>query len=130
MWSAGIIVKYTLLQLPGIAVLILVLYVARQWIEMPPWLIWTLSGLWVAIDIVSYPFVWRAYDWGHGEKNNPMIGLHGIAKDRSDPCGYILVRGELWEACIAETEAPVEIGQEVVVQGMRGLVLLVQVLTF
>jgi|GEM_PF-504505 membrane protein implicated in regulation of membrane protease activity len=126
MWSARILVKYALIQLPWAAVLILVLMVAGEWIEIPSWLIWALSGLWIAIDIVSYPFVWRAYDWGQGEGCNSMIGFHGIAKDRLDPSGYILVRGELWKARVIEEKAPVEIGQGVVVCGIRGLTLLVQ----
>jgi len=52
--------------------------------------------------IISYPFVWRAYDWGSELENNPMIGLRGIAKDRLNPSGYISVHGELWKAKVIE----------------------------
>ena len=128
MWSAKILLKYTLIQLPGIVVLILFLMVTGEWIEIPSWLFWALTGLWISIDIVTYPFVWRAYDWDHdGEEGcNSVIGLHGIAKDRLDPSGYIMVRGELWKARLIEAKAPIEIGQGVVVCGIRGLTLIVQ----
>ena len=54
-----------------------------------------------------------------------MIGLRGIAKDRLNPSGYILVRGELWKAEVIEDGLTIEKGAEVLVQGTRGLTLLV-----
>ena len=87
---------------------------------------WCLIGLWVAKDVIFYPLVWRAYDWGYQEERNPMIGLRGTAKDRLDPSGYILVRGELWKAKVIEDGLTIEKGENVLVQGVRGLTLIVE----
>ena len=126
MWSARILLKYALIQLPGIAILLIILVLAGQWIEIPSWVRWGLIGLWLAVDIVGYPFVWRAYDWGRDNDNHPMIGLTGTAKDRLDPSGYVFVRGELWEAHVMRSQGPIEVGEKVVVCGIKGLILFVQ----
>ncbi len=126
MLSGRILLKYTLLQLPGIAILVLFLMLVRQWVEIPSWLMWGLVGLWVAKDVLLYPFVWRSYDWGYREEDNPMIGLRGIAKDRLDPSGYVLVRGELWKARVNKDGLTIEKGENVLVRGVRRLSLLVE----
>jgi membrane-bound ClpP family serine protease len=41
------------------------------------------------------------------------------------PFGYILVRGELWQAEVEEGGPPIDRGERVKVKGMRGLRLLV-----
>ena len=118
--------KYSLIQLPEIAAVVFFLMLVRQWIEISSWQMWGLIGVCVAKEIISYPFVWRGYDWGYREENNPMIGLSGIAKDRLDPSGYIFVRGELWKAKVIEEGLTIEKGEDVVVRGIRGLTLLVE----
>jgi membrane-bound ClpP family serine protease len=82
-------------------------------------------GIWIAKDIILYPFVWRAYEWGNQKENNSMIGLSGVAKDRLDPSGYILVRGELWKATVVQ-DGSVDKGEKVIIKGIRGLTLLVE----
>ena len=54
-----------------------------------------------------------------------MIGLRGITKDRLNPSGYISVRGELWKARVIEEGHPIEKGENVIVQGAKGLTLFV-----
>lgn len=90
---------------------------------------WGFIGLWLGKDVVLYPFVWRAYDWGPPEGKNPMIGLHGIAKDRLDPSGYIFIHGELWKAKLIGKGPAIEKGEHVLVKGTRGLTLLVEHMT-
>lgn len=126
MWSVRILSKYILVQLLEIAVFVLLLMLVGQWIHIPLWLKWGLIGLCVAKEIISYPLVWRSYDWGYREENNPMMGLSGIAKDRLDPYGYIIVRGELWKAKVAETGLTIEKDANVLVRGIKGLTLLVE----
>ena len=125
MWTGRILLKYALIQLPAIAALVLLLVGVREWIEIPAWLIWGLVGLWVAKDVILYPFVWRAYEWGSEKETSPMAGLCGVAKDRLNPSGYIFVRGELWKARVIEGGV-IEKGQNVLVKGSRGLTLLVE----
>ncbi len=118
--------KYFLIQLPGIAVLVLLLMLVRQWVEIPLWLMWGLIGVWVAKDVIFYPLVWRAYEWGNQDENNSMIGLRGITKDRLNPSGYIFVRGELWKAKVIEDDLSIEKGENVLVRGASGLTLFVE----
>lgn len=125
-WSARVVMKYTLLQVPDMALLILILLLIRRWVDIPPWVIWGLIALWVFKDIALFPFVWRAYDQSRPGDPGSMIGLRGTAKDRLAPSGYVHVRGELWQAEIMEGGSPIEKGDSVRVMGIRGLTLLVQ----
>lgn len=126
MWSGRTLLKYSLIQLPAIAVVLLLIILVRQWIDIPSWLAWSLIVFWVAKDVVLYPFVWRAYEWGSQKDANPMNGLSGTARDRLDPSGFIFVRGELWKARAIEGDAVIEKGEAVCVKGIRGLTLLVE----
>ena len=58
----GIVIKYFLLQLPGQVAFILILLLARQWLETPAYLLWGLLGFWMDKDIFLFPFLWRFYD--------------------------------------------------------------------
>ncbi len=48
-----------------------------------------------------------------------MIGMRAIVKTPLEPTGTVLVHGELWEATLDEGRA--EIGEEVIVTGIKGL---------
>jgi len=125
-WSRRAVIKYTLFQLPALVFLALILHVIRQWVEMPAWLIWGIIALWVVKDVVLFFFVWRAYDQNPLADANSMVGLHGVAKDRLAPSGYVEVHGELWQAEVMEGGPPVESGKGIRVRGIRGLTLIVQ----
>ena len=124
--SARILLRYTLFQLPGLALLILILILVQQWMDLPAWIFWGSIVVWVAKDAILYPFVWRAYDRDLPQGANSMVGVRGIAKDRLAPSGYIHVRGELWKAEVMEGNPPIEKGEDVRVRGVRGLTLIVQ----
>ncbi len=126
MWSVRTLFKYFVIQLPAIAVVFLLIFLLRQWIDIPSWLAWTLVILWVAKDIVLYPFVWRAYEWGSDKDINPMNGLRGTVRDRLDPSGFIFIRGELWKARVIEGDDIIEKGESVRVKETNGLTLLVE----
>ncbi len=125
-WSSRILLKYWLLQLPALALLVLILIFAQRWVDLPAWIFWGSLTIWVVKDAVLYPFVWRAYDWDRSKDSNSMVGAKGIAKERLAPSGYIQVRGELWKAELAEGVQPVEEGKPVLVQEIRGLTLIVE----
>ncbi|MGD8226382.1 MAG: NfeD family protein [Desulfobacteraceae bacterium] len=125
-WSSRILLKYWLLQLPALALLALILMFAQRWVDLPAWIFWGSLSIWVVKDAVLYPFVWRAYDWGHSKDSNSMVGTKGTAKERLAPSGYVQVRGELWKAELAKGHQPVEEGEAVLVQEIRGLTLIVQ----
>jgi membrane protein implicated in regulation of membrane protease activity len=125
-WSSRIVIRYSLLQLPGTVLLIGLLFLARRWMDVPLWLMWLIPGAWVIKDIILFPFIWRAYDWDQKDKRNNMIGMHGIVSDRLDPSGYIIVRGELWRAETLEKDVTIEKGQNVQIHGINGLTLYVK----
>jgi membrane-bound ClpP family serine protease len=122
MWSSKVLLKYSLLQLPGLALLILILLLLRHWIDIPAWAEWTIISLGIIIDVIMYPFVWHAYD-----KDNPdsMSGSQGIAVDRLSPSGYVRINGELWRAKIIEGDSAIEKGEAVTVKSINGLTLIV-----
>ena len=125
-WSRRVVIKYTLLQLPALVFLALILYLIRLWVQMPAWLIWGMVGLWVVKDVILFPFVWRSYDQDRLGDANSMVGLHGVAKDRLAPSGYVEVHGEMWQAKVMEGAPPVQSGESIRVRGIRGLTLIVQ----
>jgi membrane-bound serine protease (ClpP class) len=53
-----------------------------------------------------------------------LIGAHGVVRSRLDPIGHVFVKGALWRAHTAD-DSPLEVGQEVVVEGIDGLTLTV-----
>lgn len=124
-WSSRIVIRYILLQIPALVVLILVLIVAKRWINLPVWFIWGLIALWAAKDAGLFFFTWRAYDPDYKDAGNLMIGQKGIAETRLAPTGYVQVGGELWQAEIEGDSLPVEKGESVKIYANRGLTLLV-----
>jgi membrane protein implicated in regulation of membrane protease activity len=125
-WSPHILVRYILLQLPGIILLVIVLMLVQENHPDYGWLIRTILILWVIKEIILYPFVWRSYNPESLNKNDPLVGLTGIVTRKLDPSGLVKVRGELWRAESNEKEVVIEPGEYVVVEGIRGLKLLVR----
>ena len=124
-WSAAIMLRYALFQLPGLAVVALLLLILQRWIGLESWLVWTLVALWVAKDAIFYPFVWKAYDWKRADDENPMIGARAVARERLDRAGHVEVRGEIWRAEVTGDARPVEKGEAVRIRGRHGLILFV-----
>jgi membrane protein implicated in regulation of membrane protease activity len=124
-WSSRIITKYALLQVPSLVMLIVLLVLAKRWVDLPSWFIWGLIGLWIAKDIALFPLTWRAYDQDRERAVSSMVGARGTAEEQLNPSGYIRVRGELWKAEVVGDVRPIERGERVRVQGIRGLTLLV-----
>jgi membrane-bound ClpP family serine protease len=121
----AIFFRYILLNIPEFAAMILILIVIQYWVVIPVWLLWSIIGIWILKDVVLFPFIWRAYDWDRAGKSRSMIGERGVAKEKLDPAGYILIRGELWQAEKIGEGLPIEEGQPVRVKKMQGLTLFV-----
>lgn len=125
-WSARIVMRYALLEAPGVVLLVLILILVRRWMDLPAWFVWGLVALWVAKDVILFPFVWRAYDRERREETNSMVGARGIAEDRLAPSGFIRVHGELWQGEVMGGSRPIDRGEGVRVRGIRKLTLLVE----
>jgi membrane protein implicated in regulation of membrane protease activity len=120
-----IMVKYLLLQLPGMAAFALILLLVRRWVEIPAYLAWTLIAVWVGKDICLFPILWRFYDPLYYPDRFRMIGRKGFALTRLNPKGYVQVQGERWQAVIADGGAPVAQGEAICVEAINGLKLTV-----
>jgi membrane protein implicated in regulation of membrane protease activity len=125
-WSRRTILKYALYQAPSYGLLILIFFLVNRWMSLPAWFIWGGVAVWVAKDVILFPFVWRAYDRDRSKDVHPLINRQGIVERRLDPSGYVWIHGELWRAEKAEGGPPIEQGETVVVRGNHGLVLLVE----
>ena len=124
-WSAQVLGKYWLLQLPEAALVVVILLALQHWFDIPTWVVWSLVVLWIAKDAALYPFVWRSFDSGYPATLHSLDGEHGVATERLDRAGYVRVRGELWKAELARGAQPVDKDERVQVQAMRGLTLIV-----
>ena len=125
-WSARVVLRYALLQVPFTALVIVVLIWVRKWVDLPVWFICGLVAFLVIKDIVLFPFVWRAYDPDSPALTNPTEGARGIAINDLHPSGYVEIGAERWQAEVIAGNSPIRRGQRVRVHGIRGLTLLVQ----
>ena len=118
-------VKYTLLQLPGTALLIAVLLFLQRRLGLSGWTVLSITALWVAKDVLLFPFLWRAYE-ARPPAEDPMVGEEAVAWERLDPSGYVQVRGELWKARLEDATQVLEKGQSALVTDRTGLTLRVK----
>jgi membrane protein implicated in regulation of membrane protease activity len=125
LWSAPVLLKYALLQLPDLAILIIGIHYLREWIQLSSWAIGVICLLWIAKDVILYPFVWRAYDW-RSQCGDGLIGERGVARCDLSPIGYVHVRGELWRAQLKDDRSIVQTGQPVKISAREGLTLTVE----
>jgi membrane protein implicated in regulation of membrane protease activity len=125
-WSARLVLRYALLQIPGIALLAIILIVIQQWVELPAWFTWGIIFIWVVKDVALFPLVWRAYDLDHAGAANSIVGLQGIVQERLSPSGSVRVRGELWQARAMRDGVPIEKGEVILIREIHGLTLFVE----
>ncbi|MCF7708051.1 MAG: NfeD family protein [Verrucomicrobia bacterium] len=122
-WSREVIIRYALLQLPELAVVVLALFLIRNWIDVPDWCYIAVPVAFVIKDVVLYHLTWTAYDNSISTNHHRMTGRKGIAVERIAPVGYIEIKGELWKAELADNSVPIEKGSVVCVKDMNGLTL-------
>ncbi|MBN2034377.1 MAG: NfeD family protein [Deltaproteobacteria bacterium] len=125
-WSKGVILRYTLLQIPGFAAAVALVFLIKRWIVFPDCYVWIALGLWVLKDVALFPFVWHAYDWDDPGQTGSMVGKKGRVTRKLAPSGYVQIGGELWLAEAADPCLWVEEGEWITVEGSDGLKLLVR----
>ena len=121
-----ILLRYGLLQIPALAMVILIMMVLERWVVIPSPIFWGIIIAWVAKDIMLYPLVWQAYDWNRKTTKRSMVGERGTAIDRLAPAGYVRVRGELWHAELSGDHRSIEKGAPIHVVDITGLTLSVE----
>ena len=114
-----LILRYTLLQLPGYAMLILLFILLKRIVGFPEYILWGSLGLWVGKDIVLFPFVGRYYDPGYPKDWFSMIGRQGVVHQPLAPKGSVCIKGELWAAETLDTGIAIGSGRAVVVRKLR-----------
>jgi membrane protein implicated in regulation of membrane protease activity len=125
-----IVLKYFLLQLPGIIFLAVILWWAWQWFNVPDYLIWMTLLIWVGKDVVLFPFLWRYYDSKLIPDRFEMVGRQGTALSDLNPKGTVQINGERWKAVISEADVPVVAGDRIQVTEIKGLQLVVKPLSY
>lgn len=120
-----IVLKYFLLQVPGLIVLAAILYMVRQWFSLPAYLVWITLIIWVVKDVALFPFLWRYYDSKQIPDRFEMVGRQGTALNNLNPEGYVRISGERWMAINSDADATVLAGDRIVVKAIKGLKLTV-----
>jgi membrane-bound ClpP family serine protease len=115
--------RYALIQVPELIMLILVLVLLRQWMNIPVWIVWTFVILWTAVNVVMFPFLWRAFE---KKDASSLPGSRGITIDRLSPSGYVRINNELWHARAIDGESAIEKNEVVSIKDMHGLTLFVE----
>jgi membrane-bound serine protease (ClpP class) len=118
--------RYLLFQLPGWILTTLLLGAAHRWLGLSIPVAALLFLLFVAKDFLIYPYVRKAYEAEDKTGAELLIGSVGVTKQTLAPEGYVLVRGELWQAIAEPPGEAIPQGSEVVVHGADGLRLIVR----
>ncbi len=127
--SRGALRRYTLLQIPGAALLGLALWygVEREWLSLRvAILVWI---AWVVKDALLYPALRLAYLPDRDDPGAALRGKPGVARDPvpADPGeGYVHVGPELWRAVRADDSPPIASGDPIRVCDVRGMRLVVE----
>jgi membrane protein implicated in regulation of membrane protease activity len=124
-FALSTILKYALLQLPGLGLVVVILLWLEYRYALPRWLFWTALGIWLGKDILLYSWVWRSYA-PFSASEERIIGTCGTAREDLAPAGYIEVQGELWRAEAVPGSRTVAKGERVRVVNRRGLTLVVE----
>ena len=119
--TKGTVIRYILYQLPELAVLIVALFLIKQWIKVSDLILYGIISAWVIKDVILFFYTWKAYI---PEKKDIMIGKQGIALERIIDSGYIKINGEQWSA-LNRSSVPLEKGSEILVVERKGLTLYV-----
>ncbi len=119
--TKGTIIRYSLFQLPELAILAAALFLLKQWIQISDIVFYGIISGWIVKDIILFFYTWKAYIT---QKDDIMIGKRGIVLERIVDTGYININGEQWNA-LNRSDSPLEKGQEILVVERKGLTLLV-----
>jgi membrane protein implicated in regulation of membrane protease activity len=123
--SRAVLIRYTLFQVPSLLLLGAVLYLLHRWLDLAAWISWGILALWIAKDVLLFPFLWRSYRPGGGDGDS-MIGLAGTARVALTPVGKVEVRGEIWHAELSPGSPHLNAGAQVTISAVQGLKLVVE----
>ncbi len=119
------LLRYCLLQVPGIAFLGALLWwlLSHGWMQ-PATAAWIMV-LWLAKDVALYPLYRPALQRGPGYGTRALEGRRARVVGELAPRGQVRVQGELW-AAVSNDGRSVPVGRFVRITGARGLTLEVE----
>lgn len=82
-------------------------------------------GLMIVLDLLLYPLFRHSYAARSHTGTESWIGQSARVEDGLAPRGYVRIRGERWQARLADPSDRAEPGEMVEVLAVRGLTLLV-----
>jgi membrane protein implicated in regulation of membrane protease activity len=118
-------VKYLLLEAPGWLLAGLVALLLYEQVGLSATLVGTLLVVWVAKDLILYPWLKDALSGDAGSEADKLLGRTGIVETALEPVGIVRLGAELWRAEASPRGTPIGTGRQVRVTALRGLTLIV-----
>jgi membrane protein implicated in regulation of membrane protease activity len=118
-------VRYLLLESPGWLLAGLVAAAARQSLGVSTELAVTFVAIWVAKDLLLYPWLRDALAGEAPSQAEKLVGRTGVVVEPLDPRGMVRLGAELWRAEATPQETPIAREHQVQVRAVRGLTLVV-----
>jgi membrane protein implicated in regulation of membrane protease activity len=118
-------VKYLLLEVPGWILGGLVALALHRWLDLSATLVGTLLAIWIAKDLVLYPWLKDALAGDAVPEAEKLVGATGLVETPLDPVGIVRLGAELWRAEASPRERPISSGRRIRVSAVRGLTLVV-----
>ncbi len=107
-WTAKIIVRYILLQIPMLILVSLVAIIAVDFFKMQHWGAIVFIAVWILKDSLMFFLVWPSYDWEKRKVEKSIIGEQATVQEILKPTGYVRYKGELWKAQIEPPDSRVK----------------------
>ena len=71
-----ILLRYALLQLPGLVLLVLILVFVQRWVDLPAWVFWGSTAIWVVKDAILYAGDLLMSPYRLVDRFNTFVGSH------------------------------------------------------
>jgi len=121
-----VVLRYTALQIPGQAFVLMLALAGWEWLGAPGWTVWAVPLAWALKDALLFPFVWRAYEPDDRGAPAGLGGATAVVEEPLAPRGWVRIGPELWRAELAAGAGSAPRGAQVRVVRVDGLVLQVE----
>lgn len=125
-YSIKTIVRYAILQVPGVVILGILLwwFIELEFIQRGTAVLLIL--IWIVKEIILYHFLWEAYIPNSAITQDSLLNTPGKTLERLDPLGYVKIRGERWRGKALQENQIIPAGTKIVVVATDGLTVTVK----